>query len=509
MTVADEMPGAISDRLYDLLLERAHPLVLGFDAGWRLRDVCGDAAFHGIDAAAPAASVAALQDLFIGIDVDAVHEIPFVELANGRAVHVHLLPHADGFHLVLLDADEARTAQRNQQQLANEAVLAGHAKSKAIDALKGIRGELERQRARLEEANALKNALIATMSHEFRTPLTSAFGHLRLLEQRLPADGTGIEELSAVRRSVTYLFALAENLLEYGRGEAGGSLLNPVEIDLRALRDDAEAMFRPLAAGKGLAFRSTLEADIGEKPCLDEVKLRQIVINLLSNAVRYTQRGEVALALHHANGELRIEVADTGIGIAPEFQSRVFQPFNAGAQAGSRGAGLGLSIVRRIVEQMHGTLALESTLGVGTRFTATLPCAAGATTSTGHAAAKLSGTALVVDDDPDVASLLEAVLEDLGLRVRIVEEAAAGIEAALAEPPALALFDVQLPDLSGCEAVFRLRARGYHGAILVLSANATADARDAALRAGADRYLTKPIDFGQLETTARELLARA
>ena len=501
------LPPLVRERLRALLLERSHALVLSFAPDWTLREVYGDAAFHGIDAGASAAGITALQDLFVGIDIGDDQEIPFVELANGRSVHVHLLADGDCFHLLLLDADEARATQRSQQQLANEAVLAGHAKSKAIDALRNIRSELERQRARLEEANALKNALIATMSHEFRTPLTSAFGHLRLLEAQVPAGGEGHDALQAVRRSLTYLFALAENLLEYGRGEAGGGLLNPVDVDLDALLADCEAMFRPLAAAKGLLFRARLQRSDAASPRFDEVKLRQIVINLVSNAVRYTQAGEVALALRWADAHLRVEVADTGIGIAPEFQARIFQPFNAGAQSGSRGAGLGLSIVRRLVEQMRGTLALQSEPGVGTRFELDLPCAAAS--SAPLDTTPLQGRVLVVEDDGDVAYLLEAAFEALGLDVQVVGEAVAAIDHALAAPPHLLVFDMNLPDLSGCEAVYRLRAQGYRGATLMLSANASSDARDAALRAGADRYLTKPIDFARLEATARELLAQA
>ncbi len=508
MNADADLPPRVREQLHALLFERAHPLVLDFAADWSLRDAHGDVAYYGIDARDPQAGVAALRDLFIGMEVMSDQQIPFVELANGRSVHVYLMAGQDGFHVLLLDADEARAARRDQQQLANEALLAGYAKSRAIDALKNIRGELERQRARLEEANALKNALIATMSHEFRTPLTSAFGHLRLLEQRLTPDGACSEDLQAVRRSVTYLFALAENLLEYGRSEAGGGVLNPTRIDLGALLADCEAMFQPLAAAKGLAFRATLEVCSDRVPCFDEIKLRQIIINLLSNAVRYTQQGEVRLGVTWRDGALQLEVVDTGIGIAPEFQARVFQPFNAGAQAGSRGAGLGLSIVRRLTTQMRGTLDLDSTPGVGTRFRLTLPGMNGAVAA-GRPAARLQGRVLIVDDDPDITHLLQAALQSLGLETQAIDTARGAIDAVLARAPALLLLDRQLPDLSGCEVVYRLRARDYRGAILMLSADASVDARDTALRAGADRYLTKPIDFARLEQDVRELLAGA
>ncbi len=138
------------------------------------------------------------------------HDLPFVELSSGRSAHIHLIADGDGFHVLLLDAEDSRIRQRLQQQLGNEAVLAGHEKTKAISRLREIRSELERQRATLEEANALKNALIATLSHEFRTPLTSIFGYLHLLDRRGGDGAHAPKALSAIRRNATYLFTLAE-----------------------------------------------------------------------------------------------------------------------------------------------------------------------------------------------------------------------------------------------------------------------------------------------------------
>lgn len=498
------LPLSVRRRLRELLLEQAHPLVLSFAGQWELCGVHGDAAWYGIDAGSAAERLDALRDLFVGLELDQQQVLPFVELANGRSVHLHLIPDAGDFHLLLLDAESARTAQREQQQLANEAVLAGHAKGKAIDALKHIRNELERQRSQLAEADALKGALIATLSHEFRTPLTAAFGRVRLLEQSAAADPALQRELLALRRSLVHLQVLAENLLEYGRGEAGG-LLNPGAVDLEALAADCRAMIEPLAMAKGLDLRVLPAAAAAPPPQLDELRLRQILVNLLSNAVRYTAQGEVSLALRWDGRELEAEVADTGIGIAPEFQARIFQPFNAGGQSGSRGAGLGLSIVRRLVEQMHGTLALDSAPGRGSRFTLRLPGAAAASASA-PGQGRLHGRAYVVDDDPDIAQLLELALVDLGLQVRCFDAAPVAIEAALAAPPDLLVLDMRLPGLSGPEAVYALRSRGCRSPVLMLSAHATAAARESALHAGADRYLTKPVDFAQFARVVREML---
>ncbi|WP_291191228.1 ATP-binding protein [Dokdonella sp.] len=491
------LPSAVEDYLRDTLMRRAHPLLLSFGDDWQLRELHGDPAVYGLDAEH---GLRELQDLFIGLPLDGHQDLPFVEFSNGRSAHVHLIADAPGFHVLLLDAEEERERQRAQQQLGHDAVLTGHEQSKAIGRLTEIRNELERQRASLEEANALKNALIATLSHEFRTPLTSIFGYLHLLERRLDGSGNAAQALQAVRRNATYLFTLAENLLEYGRGESGAALLNPVEVDLTLLARDLDAMFRPLAEDKGVAFRVDLLVEETAPPVFDEVRLRQIVVNLLSNAVRYTTKGEIACDLVWRDGRLSIDVADSGIGISAEFRDSVFKPFNRGGQSGSKGAGLGLSIVRRLIEQMRGELRLESELGRGTRFRVELPplARAAAKSAASHAAPFPRGVqALVVDDDPDIAQLLEVLLIDLGFEVRVAENASQAIAEATRQPPDVLLIDVELPGLSGNAAVFQLRSHGYRGRIVTLSATSTGDARDASLRAGADHYLTKPLNLDQ------------
>lgn len=497
MSVAMTLPATLETWLRDVLFDRAHPLLLRFGAGWQLREVQGDSAFYGLDTGT-LDGVREIADLFIGLPLDTAQDIPFVELASGRSVHVHLVVDNDGFSVLLLDAESERSRQREQQQFGHEAAMAGHEKSRAIGTLKEIRSELERQRASLEEANALKNALIATLSHEFRTPLTSIFGYLHLLDRRIERADHADQALHAIRRNATYLHTLAENLLEYGRGESSTALLNPADVDVDALLDDLEAMFRPLAEDRGIEFRVQFVREDAAPLWLDEVRLRQVAINLLSNAVRYTHAGIISLQLVWRAGSLQMDVEDSGIGIAPEYQAAVFKAFNTGAQAGRRGAGLGLSIVRRLVQQMHGTLAFDSQPGRGTRFHIELPALARGDGVQGAAQLPMhGGDVLVVDDDPDIARLLQVMLGDLGFKVRVADSAAVAIEAVSRKPPDVLLIDVQLPGLSGNAVVFKLRSHGYRGRIVMLSATSTQEAREASLRAGADHYLTKPLNIEQ------------
>ncbi len=503
-----QFPQAVEHYLrYRLLFERAHPLLLSFNNDWQLIEVQGDASNFGLEVAEPEASVRMLQDLFLGTPTSQTQGFPFVELANGRHADVHLIPDGQLFHLLLLDSAGALHWQREQEPVADETDSLSNEKVNALVKLRQIRSELERQRTRLDEATALKNALIATLSHEFRTPLTSIFGYLHLLERHDSGDPGTTGALRAVRRNAEYLFTLAENLLEYGRGEAGGGLLNPVAIHLEELRDDLDAMFRPLAREKGLEFHLEVIASTTEAPVFDAVKIKQILINLLSNAVRYTTTGEIGTRIEWDGQRLVIVVRDTGIGIPPEYRERVFTPFNRGGHTGSKGAGLGLSIVKRLAEQMHGTLELESALGRGTRFEMVLPVL-GQTTSSPvlppvSAAATKEPTstqalrAIVVDDDPDVANLLDVLLTDLGFQVRLISDAIQAVAEARADTPDVLLMDVELPGLSGNAAVYRLRSHGYKGRIVTLSATATEEARATALAAGSDFFITKPLNVEQ------------
>jgi CheY-like chemotaxis protein len=191
----------------------------------------------------------------------------------------------------------------------------------------------------------------------------------------------------------------------------------------------------------------------------------------------------------------------------------VFVAFNRGGHAGSKGAGLGLSIVRRMVEQMHGTLSFESEVGRGTSFRVILPRAKERAAS--HADPSIAPrfwlqgrSILVADDDVDVAHLLEGLLGDLGFRVRVVGDAQSAVLEAMAGRPDVLLIDVELSGLSGNAAVYKLRSRGYKGRIVTLSATATTEAREAALRAGADHYLTKPLNVEQFVHVMQQAASR-
>ena len=241
-----------------------------------------------------------------------------------------------------------------------------------------------------EEANAAKASFLAVMSHELRTPLNAVIGYADLLHQGIagPVTPTQAEQLGRIRGSADHLVGLIDQVLRFARLEAGGDQVLVEPFDAAALARDAAAMIAPLAAGKGLTFR----VELPDRPVpvrSDPQKLRQILLNLLSNATKYTPAGEITLALTTAGGpdaavpgwpdadaRLTLRVADTGIGIAAEHRERVFDPFWQASPALTRtvgGTGLGLSVSRQLAHLLGGTLSVESAPGVGSTFTVTIP----------------------------------------------------------------------------------------------------------------------------------------
>lgn len=493
-------PVELGEQVMQTLLQRAQPMLLRVDRKWNLIGAGGATELYGADGDSLPGLLEMLQNLLVGLPTSDRHQLNFVELPNGCSVNVQFLHHAQGTDVVVLDAQAEQLRMRTEQQHSNEKSLVSHAKGKAIGELTRIRDELELQRAELERGNALKNALINTLSHDFRTPLTSISGYLQLLEDDADLSIRSASALAALRRNATYIHTLAENLLEYGRAESGALLLSPSLVEVAEVAADMRAMFLPQAQSKGLDLSFNVASSSDAVACSDETRLRQIIVNLLSNAVRYTDQGSVSAELDVQHGVLRLQVRDTGIGIAEEFRDSVFSPFNPGGQSGSKGAGLGLSIVQRLVKEMGGELRLDSEVGRGTLIEARLPQLDGATTVPQPAALPHARGqhALVIDDDPDIAELLRLMLEDLGFVVRTSDNAQGELAGIIKAPPDLLLLDVRIPGLSGHAAAFKLRAQGYRGRILMLSAHTTAQAREAALRSGADDFLGKPFSARQL-----------
>jgi signal transduction histidine kinase/CheY-like chemotaxis protein len=504
------LPPLVHAYLRDVLIQAASPLVLTFDAQFVLIGAAGDATRVAIE---PSAAAEALRTLFIGMDVAEPTVLPFVELSSGRHAHVHLLPDGAVFHLVLLDASEDLARTRPTQQRAHDAEIAGHEKSRALERLKQARAELEAQRKVLIETNTQKDALIATLSHEFRSPLTAVFGYVHLLETAGDRAEGRLLALRAIRRAATHLLALSDNLLEWARDAAGAEAPpDCAPMDLARLGADVRDLFAGSAADMGIALDVEVEKPQGDAPLGDALRVRQILINLIGNALRHAAASRVLVCIHAHDGGLHLAVTDDGKGVAPDAQARIFEPFNSGAGRGPRGTGLGLAIVRRLARQMGGEASIESSPDHGACFSVSLPARSAPASQAPAiiARSQRGGRALLADDDPAQRELLRTLLQDLGYAVYAVGNANDAVTYALAHAPDLAVIDARMPGLSGNTAAFRLRSQGFKGRVIAVAAEPGAAARDAALAAGADAVCTRPVDsiaFADAVLTAPALVA--
>lgn len=263
----------------------------------------------------------------------------------------------------------ARTAERRRLQLAS-----------AIRTSRDLIRKLEDAHARAEEGSAAKSEFVANMSHEMRTPLQGVIGMLQLAIDDEPPAAT-VRRLETARRSAETLMAMIDDVLDFSRIEARKLELEPVYFSLRGLMTETMKSVAVLAASKRLALSYSVHPDCPDSVWGDAVRLRQILFNLVGNAIKFTHEGEIAVHVSRANGKIRFDVRDTGVGIAPAVRQRIFEPFAQGDSSLSRrygGAGLGLSIVVRLLDAMGGSVEVSSEPGSGSVFSFTLPLQADA-----------------------------------------------------------------------------------------------------------------------------------
>lgn len=356
-----------------------------------------------------------------------------------------------------------------------------------------------------KRASESKSRFLATMSHEIRTPLNGVMGLIiLLLDTPLEEKQKGM--VLSMRRAAGALLAVINDILDYSRIEAGSFALVRKPFDIRELLTEVESLLRPLATEKGITIRSFADDSTGGSFLGDPLRLRQILLNLAGNAVKFTERGSVSMTASWSPGEvstLDLEVRDTGIGIPPDQQQKLFQPFfqvDAGFSRRFAGSGLGLAIVKQIVHQMNGTISLASEPGTGTVVRLSIPLEAAAGRALQNEAAlepqrNLSGLrALVADDDAIGGLVSRQMLEKLGLEVDLVT-GGKGVMEKLAECKYdLVFLDMHMPDMDGVEAAKAVRAGHRPPPILIaLTANVLPEHRSACIEAGMSDFLTKPV----------------
>jgi signal transduction histidine kinase/ActR/RegA family two-component response regulator len=390
------------------------------------------------------------------------------------------------------------------------------------------RGDRERRQAeqvtaeaRLEAegANRAKSELLSRMSHELRTPLNAILGFGQLLEMEC-TDRDRAEEVGQILKSGRHLLSLIDVVLDISRIDAGTMALSLEPVRTGDVIGDALELAAPLAAERGIRLEPPPDTAIDRYVRADVQRLKQVLLNLLSNAIKYNREGgRVSLNVEEAADRLRIVVLDTGPGIPAEHLDEVFTPFQRLAQdtAAIDGAGLGLALSKRLVEAMGGELGVISERGVGSTFWVVLPPAtpvaapapdpargAGGVIRPGAA-----GTVLSIEDNLSNIKLLERLLAQRpGVHLIATMQGNLGIELAREHQPDLVLLDLHLPDLPGDEVLRRLRAEPATAQtpVVVVSADATERQKKRLLDAGAQAYLTKPLDIRELLAVVDDLV---
>lgn len=473
--------------------------------GW-LVDVEGDAGFYGY--ALACRERAAERLVFLeGLPTDEPCELPMVETPNGRRVHVRTAPLANGgLEVVLVDVTGQWQQQQALQQKANELHLLTLEQQRLVERLEQTRDALRLSRDEAEHASRLKSHFIAKMSHEFRTPLTSILGRARRLAGT-GGDADVVTGAAAIERGATHLLNLVENLLDQAQFGEGGVLINPRPGSLAALLDEVTELFAPIAQEKGLAFAARGAEALPARVLVDDLRLRQVLINFVGNACKYTAEGRVDLELRYDDGTLEVVVRDTGPGISATDRERLFGAFQRGRAHDEPGAGLGLAISRQLVEAMGGAVELHSEPGEGTTIRITLPAPA---VEAASGATPAASRVLLAEDDPDVTEMYGLLLGEAGYAVANVDGGTAAVRAAVDGGADIVLMDRNLRDIDGFEATRRLRASGYDGPVVMLTASNLLEDRDRALAAGCDDFVVKSAGVAQLLDVMTALLrARA
>jgi len=367
--------------------------------------------------------------------------------------------------------------------------------------------ELMTQQHRLAQtASEAKTQFLAELGHEIRTPMTGVLGMAELLLSR-PLGSTERHYVQTIQRSGEVLLTLVNDALDLARIEAGRLQLTPAPFDPRALLHDVAELQRGRAMGKGLALRVEIADDVPPQVLGDAVRIKQILLNLSGNALKFTEHGEVCLALDAGSGGLRFTVSDTGPGISATDQARLFQRFEQldSPQRGS-GSGLGLAICRELTALMSGHIGLESTPGKGSTFRVELPLPiveGPAAAPTGPASTRGPRLQLLLlEDDPTVAAVITGLLEAQGHRIDHVANGLRALHAMESQRYDAALVDLDLPGVDGFKWARLVRSREQEGEerlpMIAITARSGGDEEAQAREAGMDGFLRKPLHGEQL-----------
>ncbi len=414
------------------------------------------------------------------------------------------LTDADGHIIGLIGAITDLTELKQAEHQAREAVI---------------------EKTAAEKASQAKSLFLANMSHEIRTPLTAIIGYSEALLDVKQTMAERIEGIRTIKQAGKHLLGIINDILDLSKIEAGRLEIERLPVPLFGLIEEVAALARLQAETKGVGFQLEPVFPLPQTLTTDPVRYKQVLLNLISNAIKFTEAGGVILRVRFdaVGGRLVTEIIDSGIGISAEQLVRLFQAFTQADASTTRrfgGTGLGLALSKQLIDKLGGSISVDSAPGRGSRFTVMLRTGpvepllysadeARAPEPPAVAEAEpagLHGRVLIAEDNPVNQRVIVLKARHLGVEPQVVENGEQAVDAALAEPYDLILMDMQMPVMDGVAAVRTLRERGYRGAIVALTANSTREDKQLCLDAGCDGFLSKPIENALFADTLRRHL---
>ncbi len=453
----------------------------------------------------------------LGVGLAALERNGLLQPAAPRTPFEALLPPVSAFILTAAGSLVLhRSLMRALGQAQTQALVTAKANtqlSHEIERRFQAEQELHASMEKALQASRLKSSFLANMSHELRTPMNAVVGLTDLLLKDAPAPHQ-LEALETIRHSSEALLTLLDDLLDLSKIESGAMTFESVPTSPVQVADDVRKLFLARAQAKGIGLRVEVGDGTPGALLVDPTRLRQVLVNLVGNAVKFTQQGEVVISVRWQADRLSLAVRDTGIGISEVERSRIFEPFvQADASTTRRfgGTRLGLAIVHRLVDAQGGAVQVDSTPGQGSTFTVALPAVpsvARGKASSGRLAAVMPASApelsnlrvLLAEDNPINEKVALKLLVHLGVTAMVARNGREAIDAADTSPFDVVLMDIQMPEVDGLEATKVLKAKYGAGLrIVAMTANAMPEDKAKAKEAGCDDFLSKPARLEDLE----------
>ncbi|MDH3430044.1 MAG: ATP-binding protein [Gammaproteobacteria bacterium] len=513
-----QLPACVVHNLQDEYFSSERLFCFLIDENYALVQIWGDAQRWGLDDIPIGHDMRDAAVFLVGCVIGEPQALRFVRLSRHSVAHVHLIPDGRQSYVVLIDASDEHDPTQAKQQKTNELRLM-HARQnrligrqrELISELIEIRSELDHHRQEAERSSANKSRFIAMMSHEFRTPLASIINYAQLAQEQDASRNDIQKSVETIERSARHLTSLVEALLDDASLSAGRLELVEEQFDCHNLFEDLARMMAPMAAEKGLSFATFVDSDVPKVIFADEVRFRQILINLLGNAVKFTQEGGVRLKVTYSSDRLVVTVSDTGPGISSEDQEKVFKAFERGSKRSETGAGLGLTITLRLVQLMGGEVSLDSQPDEGCTVSIYIPVNVQADPVAAEAPvlpvpdqdalASRPLSILICDDDDDMIALVEHYLHRSGYGLIATSDSSDAIAKTIKYDPDLVLMDCNVPGIGGVGAAKLLRQQGYEKPIVALTASRLNEEE----RRAFTRFFRKPAPMQELLVEIKRL----